>query len=351
MEAHAGKIRVFDPGLTLPTVHFRIAARGAPEASRAPALERLIARAGRPSSAAVWRTEAFRAIAADGADPPPIAVVQLRASGDVGRYGWVAVATPVHLVAGMSTVHLAADGILDIEASEADRLTEDFNRSFGNGGARLTRGLGSGLLCVFDAPLEADTTPPEEALGGDVWAHQPRGKGSAGLRRLASEIEMWLFDHPVNAARRARGVPVINALWLWGGGAGDAAALPVVAGWTAGADALFSAFHPRLQYPPAADSSPAASGSARSAARARSGVVVVASWPGTTAWRETEQRWLSPALEDLKAGRLERIEISAAAISFHLSARGLLKFWRRSRPWWESFGVEASPREETRLGN
>jgi hypothetical protein len=171
------------------------------------------------------------------------------------------------------------------------------------------------------------------------------------LLRLASEIEMWLFDHPVNAARRARGVPVISALWLWGGGAGDAA-LPDVAGWTAGDDALFSAFRRRLQYPPAADSSSAASGSARSAAPARSGVVVLASWPGTAAWRESEQRWLNPALEDLKAGRLERIEISAAATSLRLSARGLLRFWRRSRPWWESFGVEAAaPREDTLLGD
>jgi hypothetical protein len=344
MEAHAGKIRAFDSGLTLPTVYFRIAARGSPEASRAPALERLIARAGRPTSAAVWRTEAFRAIAADGAGPPPIAVAQLRASGDVGRYGWVAVATPVHLVAGMSSVHLPADGILDLDASEADRLAEDFNRSFGDGGTHLSRGLGGGLLCLFDALLEADTTPPEEALGEDVWAHQPRGEGSAELRRLASEIEMWLFDHPVNMARRERAVPVISALWLWGGGAGDAA-LPDVAGWVAGDDALFSAFHRRLQYPPAADSSSAASGPARS------GVVVLASWPGTAAWRETEQRWLIPALEDLKAGRLERIEISAAATSFRLSARGLLQFWRRSRPWWESFGVQAAAREDTQLGD
>jgi hypothetical protein len=308
----------------------------------------LIARAGRPTSAAVWRAEAFRAIAAEGANPPPVAVAQLRASGDIGRYGWVAVATPVHLVADMSTVHLPADGILDIDVSEADRLAEDFNRSFGDGGARLARGPGSGLLCLFDAPLQADTTPPEEALGTDLWAHQPRGEGSAELRRLASEIEMWLFDHPVNAARGARGVPVISALWLWGGGAGDAA-LPDVVGWTAGDDALFSAFPRRLQYP--TDSSPAASGSARSAAPARSGVVVLASWPGTAAWRETERRWLSPAVEDLKAGRLERIEISAAATSVRLSARGLLQFWRRSRPWWESFGIEAAPREDTRLGD
>jgi hypothetical protein len=164
------------------------------------------------------------------------------------------------------------------------------------------------------------------------------------LRRLSSEIEMWLFDHAVNAARRARGVPVISALWFWGGGAGNSP-LPRVAGWTAGDDALFSAFERQSQYPAAGH--PGAGGSGPS----RSGVVVLPAWPGTAVWRESEQRWLSPALEELKAGRLSRIELSAASTSFRLSARGLRRFWRRSRPWWEAFGVDAISEEDARRGD
>jgi hypothetical protein len=312
----------------LPIVYFRIAAHGSPPASRAPSLERLIARAARRSGVTSWRTEAFRAIAADEPEtPPPIAVAQWRASVGTETPGWVALATPVHLIAGMSNVHLPIDGILEIDCAEADTLAADFNRSFGGGGTRLERGLGSALLCGFDAPIAAETTPPAEALGGDVWAHQPRGGGSAELRRLATEIEMWLFDHAVNAARRARGAPVISALWLWGGGAGNTP-LPRVTGWTAGDDALFSAFNPQSHYP--------------AAAADRSGVVVLPAWPGTSAWAENEQRWLNPALADLGAGRLSRIEISAAASSFSVSARGLRRFWRRSEPWWKSFGVAAA---------
>jgi len=344
MEAHLGKIRVFHPGLTLPIVYFRITARGSPRASRAPSLERLLARADRRSRVAAWRAEAFRTIASDSAEhPPPIGVAQWRASGHTEHRGWVALATPVHLIAGMSNVHLPDDGILEIDPSEADTLVADFNRTFGGGGGRLVRGLKSTLLCVFDAPLAAETTPPEEALGGDVWAHQPRGEGSRELRRLATEIEMWLFDHEVNAARRARGVPVISALWLWGGGAGDTP-LPDVTGWTAGDDDLFSAYDHRSQYPAAGDLT------AGGAGPSRSGVVVLSTWPGTSAWAENEQRWLNPALDDLKAGRLSRIEISAAAISFRVSARGLRRFWRRSPPWWESFGI-ATAEEGNPLGD
>jgi hypothetical protein len=346
MEAHPGKIRVFDPGLTLPTVYFRIAARGPPETVRAPALERLIARSDARSSVVSWRTEAFRTIACKNAAPPPIGLARLRASGNTGSYAGVAMATPVHLVAGLSNVHLPVDGILAIDAFEADTLAADFNRSFTGGGARLVRGLGSELLCVFDAPLTADTVPPDEVLGGDVWAHQPRGEGSAGLRRVSSEIEMWLFDHAVNGARRTRGLPVISAFWLWGGGAGDSP-LPRVAGWAAGDDALFSTFDRRSQYPAVEGPGPGADESGPS----RSGVVVLSVWPGTAAWRESEQRWLSPALDDLKAGRISRIEISAASTSFSVSARALRRFWRRRTAWWEAFGLAAIPDEETRRGD
>jgi hypothetical protein len=305
---------------------------------RAPALERLLARADGPSSTSSWRTEAFRAIAVDAGDPPPIAVAQLRAAGDTARQGWAALATPVHLVVGMSSVQFPADGVLEVDAAEADTLAAEFNRSFGGGGSRLVRGVGSRLLCVFDARLAAETTSPDEASGGDVWAHQPRGEGAAELRRLATEIEMWLFDHALNAGRRSRGLPVISALWFWGAGALDAPQ-PRVAGWTAGDDALFSALDRRNQYP-------ADAGGGDS--ERKSGVVVIAAWPGTAAWEESEQRWVRPALADLAAGHLSRLDISAASRSFSLTARGLRRFWRMRQPWWRSFDIDAVPDEQRR---
>lgn len=322
------------------TVYFRIAAHEPVQPARAPALERLLARADARSRVAAWRRDAYRIVAAGADEPPSIGAAQLRASGDAQRHGWAALATPVHLVAGMSSVQLPTDGVLDIDASEAERLCADFNEAFAGGGVRLVRGRASRLLCVFDAPLSAETSSLDEALGCDVWAHQPRGADAAALRRLASEIEMWLFDHAVNAARRARGVPVISALWLWGGGPADVPVLPIE-GWTAGEDALFSAFDPLTRYPREAGSGPA-----------NPGIVVLTAWPGTPAWGESERVWLDPAVEDLRAGRLRRIEISAGATSHGVSARGLARFWRRSRPWWESFGLQqAGPDAGGRLGD
>lgn len=300
------------------TVYFRIAARGAHPHTRAPSLERTLSRADGPIDASDWRARAFRLIAPEGARVPPVATAALAPGASRAAGSWVCMASPVHLLAGMTSVGMADDGVLVLEPAEADALAVDFNRTFGNGGVTLERGRDAVLLCRFDAPLRVTTSAPEEAAGQDVWAYLPRGDDAPRLRRLATEIEMWLFDHAVNRRRRESERPLITALWLWGEGAADAE-LPAVRGWTAGEDPLFASFAPTSRYPGASTS----------------GVVAVRDWPGTPAWDDVEARWLAPALADLRAGRLQSIELSAGRRGMRVNAHALKRFWRRARPWWE----------------
>ena len=46
----------------------------------------------------------------------------------------------------------------------------------------------------------------------------PGGSAGPKLRRLMTELQMLLHEHPVNLRRQARGAAPINALWLWGAG-------------------------------------------------------------------------------------------------------------------------------------
>jgi hypothetical protein len=307
----------------LSTVYIRFAARPPPTLVRAPLLERLLARADAEACEADWRAQAFRVIAPQ-APMPAIATAALRRHAQDPIGVWALVASPVHLVAGMSSVSMPADGILDLEAAEVELLVADFNRVFEGAGVRLIRGATAPLLCLFDAPLCATTTDPEQVLGEDIGEFLPRGADSARLRRLMSEIEMWLFRHVVNERRRARAAPVISGLWLWGGGASDSS-LPAVQGWAVGGDPLFAAF----------------AGPAHLTGSAGSGVAVITDWPGSAGWRHAEQNWLAPAAGELRSGRLRRLDLSAGRRCFSVSARGMLRFWRRPRPWWESFGTRA----------
>ena len=231
----------------------------------------------------------------------------------------VMMATPVHYVAEMNNVRLPADGILELRPSEAQSLAADFNRVWYDAGIRLLTESGA-LFCVADEPLQAATRDPQEILDRHIDAQLPTGAAAPRLRRLMSEIEMWLFEHAVNRSRIAAAAPAVSGLWLWGGGPA-LESLPKIRGWTAGHDLFFSAFAPRAD----ADRS------------SQPGVIVVAAEPGSAEWSGVESRWLEPSLADLRSARIARIELSWGTRRFSFSARCNRRFWRRRRAWWEFF--------------
>jgi hypothetical protein len=272
-----------------------------------------------------WRADAFRVIAPGEKTMPPIAAAALDTSSGTLPGAWGFIATPVYFSAGMSSVTMPGDGLVELRPEEAAALASDFNRTFFDAGIRLSVGRGAVLVCVFDQPLEVTTHDPEAVAGQDVFGFQPAGTDAPRLRRLMSEIEMWLFDHPVNRARTGDGRRPVTGLWLWGGG-NTAFTMPRVLGWTAGPDPFFSAFGQATRFP----------------REAGPGVVVCSDQPGSDTWPDVEQQWLTPAVAALHSGRIKRLELSAAGRRFSIWKGTALRFWRRARPWWESFDVKGS---------
>lgn len=297
--------------------YFRFLARGIAQV-RSPLLERLIARADAWKPVADWRADAFRVIAPEAVGMPAVAAAALYADHGAVSAAWVCAATPVHYEAQMSSVRLPADGVLSMTPAAAENLAADFNRVWRGSGTRMIAGRSAQLLCVFDRVLEVATHDPMSVLDRRIEEFLPSGEDAARLHRLISETEMWLFDHEENRARVARGLPAINGLWFWGGGA-PLAALPQTPGWAAGDDLFFDAFHR-----PSREESP-------------NGVIVAGCVPGSDEWRAVESRWLRPAAAKLRARRLSQLQISAADRCFTLTPGGVRRFWRRTKPWWESF--------------
>jgi hypothetical protein len=304
------------------THYFRFSRRGAVNPNRSSLLERLLARADAPVVIADWRADAFRLIAPQGAAMPGVGAAALFAERGPVDAAAVFIATPVHYVAGMSSVRLPADGILRLPQPEADALTVDFNRVWNDAGVRLIAGRSAGMFCLADRALDATTRDPEDVRDGSIESHLPTGTAAPRLRQLMSEIEMWLFDHEVNRARNGAGAPAVNGLWLWGGGPA-LETLPPIEGWTRGDDPLFRSFAAR----PDVDAR----------ARSCSGVAVIGAEPGTEEWGGTGQIWLERSLADLTRGRVARLQLSAGSRCFSVSARVNWRLWRRRRPWWESF--------------
>ena len=309
-------------------------------------LGRLLARADVPTAIEDWREDAILFVTHGKSAAPAVgpvawwaasldAAAPAHARGASDREapapgGHVCVATPVHCVAGMSSVGLPPGGILRLEADEAGEFAADFNRVFHGGGRRLVAAPKIGLLCVFERPLVAQTLDPERVSGLGIGPYLPAGRDAAVLRSLMSEIEMWLFDHPVNRRRAANGRPAVTGLWLWGGGP-LLREPPRLDAWVAGDDLLLSAWPKQPAWPAA---------TARRAKPADvpcSGLVVFAQSPDAAVWTACESAWLAPAEASLRAGRIASIALSAGERRYDLSARASRRFWRPKRPWREFF--------------
>ena len=324
--------------------YFRFIHRSTVDRRRSPLLERLVARADAPVAVTDWRADAFRVIAAPTTRVPGVAAAALYAERGRVDAASVFLATPVHYMAETSNVRLPADGILSLRRSEALALAGDFNRVWHDSGVRLLTGEGTPqapagggprmgpthLFCVFDRSIDAATRDPEEVRDRHLAEYLPTGAAAPRLRRLMSEIEMWLFEHAVNRARIGNALPAVSSLWLWGGGPALSAA-PRMNGWAAGDDVFFNALAWRNELP----RGPGGNAVARTGAA--SGVVIVAEQPGTSEWRELESHLLRRSLADLRSGRIARLALSAGQRCFMLSAGWQWRLWRRRRPWWESF--------------
>lgn len=68
-----------------------------------------------------------------------------------------------------------------------------------------------------DTPLPL-FTPPQSALGSDIFDALPPGVTGQRFRALLSDTQILLHQHPWNQQRQARGLPPVNALWFWGPG-------------------------------------------------------------------------------------------------------------------------------------
>jgi hypothetical protein len=131
---------------------------------------------------------------------------------------WVAAADPVYLEARLDHLCLHALQEPAVTRSELralfdhlqETLAEDQNYGFARIGICGYLRAGGGIPTAMEPPSVVDQRNPNDYL--------PAGEQAAGFRKLQSEIEMALHDHPVNVERELGGQQPVNSLWLWGGG-------------------------------------------------------------------------------------------------------------------------------------
>lgn len=148
----------------------------------------------------------------------PVAPVTRLADGGEPDTGWWLRADPVHLRPDWRGIFLADARVLAIQPAEAQALTAALNQTFAEDGLHLEALRPDRWYLRPTAAPGLRTWPLLDAIGRDINPLLPHGPNRGRWHPLLTEAQMLLHGHPVNRAREERNQPLINGLWLWGGG-------------------------------------------------------------------------------------------------------------------------------------
>jgi hypothetical protein len=185
----------------------------------------------------------------------------------------------------------------------------------------------------------------------EIWlpheAHS--GERSRAWMKLQNEVQMAWFEHPVNEAREARGLPAVNSIWFHAQGI----ARPVTSPFTrvlsdaAATRGLALAAHAATGEPPHSfaqmQSQTQAQAQAANASSASATLVELdpfstpyisqdwANW--NTAFAALERDWFAPALAALESGDFAELGLTlcgdTGSVTLTITRGDLRKFWRR----------------------
>ncbi|MBV1776271.1 hypothetical protein KSF73_11170 [Burkholderiaceae bacterium DAT-1] len=220
-----------------------------------------------------------------------------------------------------------------IDQQEADALVASLNQHFSQDGMEFYAPSPASWFVALNAPPAMSTVPLYRALGQDMQAHLPSGPDGLKWHGILNEIQMLLYTHPVNDQRAAMGRPLLNSLWIWGEGRGEAAQSPaeMIAGNSILIQALSAAAASTCQTVPEALqrlSDDMLLYCDTLATAARSGDIY--------AWRDAlvllDRDVLVPLYSAWKQGQVPALTLilpdMAGVLTFELTASARWKFWR-----------------------
>lgn len=160
----------------------------------------------------------------------PWAALQAQADGIDTSPQPCGLLTPVHWHVGREHVTLADPVALDLSAEESRALFDAVQPLFADGPGTLHWGAPlrwyllhpdlDGLACAsLDRAIGRNV---DLWLRGDLQAADTQVARQRWVQRLQSEVQMLLYQHPVNDARLARGALPVNSFWLSGCGRAQA---------------------------------------------------------------------------------------------------------------------------------
>jgi hypothetical protein len=327
-----------------------------------PALDKLVARASagetvigedfqRTLPHERWVAKQFGANASGADDEAPLAPYMLLADGGTpGDATWACI-QPVHVRIAHDHLVLIDPASLDLAADEAATLYAVAKPLIEELGVQVVAPTPYRWYLSSDSFGTLAGASPLRASGRniEIWLPHEAGSGqrSRAWMKLQNEVQMAWFEHPVNEAREAHGLPAVNSIWFHAQGKmrplkspfarvrSDAAAtrgLALAAGVDVGdAPATFAAY---------AAQDGAKGRDAQDATTTLieldpfSAPFIQQDWSRwNAAFAATERDWFAPALAALQAGELGALDLTlcgdTGSVDLTITRADLRKFWRR----------------------
>jgi hypothetical protein len=274
-----------------------------------------------------------RALGVDGAGQPAFAAAAMRAYGLDADCGTWFIVNPVHIEIARTHLMMGDPRMLGLGEADSRALFDAAQPYVEEAGHALLYGDAQTWFLRADDWAGLDTATPAAALGMDLTDWMPLGERAAAFRRLQNEIQILWHTHPVNSAREARRLPVVNAFWPWGAadsGAGSTARVKLASADTA-------AWLSRLADTVPSDLAQFASsidGDTLLVCGSVAPYAAAADWGGwVAAMVQLEAQLFAPILESLKNGRIREVKLVLshrdALLEATTNAMAQRKFWRR----------------------
>ncbi|MGL4800105.1 MAG: cofactor-independent phosphoglycerate mutase [Cellulosilyticaceae bacterium] len=107
----------------------------------------------------------------------------------------------------------------EITTEEAKELIEAVAKSLGDDIRKFYAGVSYRHLLVWDkGSKKVSLTPPHDILDRRIGDYKPEGDNSHILWEMMEKSYAILNHHPVNEARRSKGLRPANSIWIWGEG-------------------------------------------------------------------------------------------------------------------------------------
>jgi hypothetical protein len=236
-------------------------------------------------------------------------------------------AQAIHLAAGLNEVTLVPlRGEAALTAEECETLTPVLNEHLAASGVRIHRTSSNDWLIESSQGWDATTVTAQFALDHEWSEVLPQGRDAGQLRRLMTELQMLLHEHPVNQRRSAQGMPTANAVWFWGNGRAQKSASAQNAACM-GANVYLQGLCRLHAWTCPTEVSAELLITKCAQIRQVIGIADVSSLD------ELESKWLAPLVAALKQGSFDRLRLILDTWEIDIDRWQLRAFWRRDLPF------------------